>query len=177
MGSEIGDFVYKKRFKVDKRTPLQMSILHSHYKLPTFARLQPTNLHIRRCLYSQKAFFLFLLFFFSMFCPPTQASEDMLFFDPSPMSQDVLEGDDILLRCDVSNRDKITFHWIYNGDLFVLQFNKPNRFSNIEKYSKTILKFHEMFYILVQMNDYKIQFNEQTSKWNSEAEWCKRIAT
>ena len=38
-------------------------------------------------------------------------SQDSFYFDPAPVSQVVVEGDDVLLRCDVSSRQFITFYW------------------------------------------------------------------
>jgi len=45
-------------------------------------------------------------------CPEGQ---DMIYFDPAPPSQDVREGEDLLIRCDVSSRQLIVFYWTLNG--------------------------------------------------------------
>ncbi len=42
-------------------------------------------------------------------------SQDNFYFDPAPIDQDVLEGEDTLLRCDVSNRKHIAFYWQLDG--------------------------------------------------------------
>ena len=41
--------------------------------------------------------------------------QDSFYFDPAPVSQDVVEGSGVRLRCDVSNRQQITFYWTLNG--------------------------------------------------------------
>ena len=41
--------------------------------------------------------------------------QDSFYFDPAPVSQDVVEGSSVLLRCDVSNRQQIAFYWTLNG--------------------------------------------------------------
>jgi len=41
--------------------------------------------------------------------------QDSFYFDPPPVSQDVIEGEDMKLRCDVSNRKMIIFYWTLNG--------------------------------------------------------------
>ena len=42
-------------------------------------------------------------------------TQDSFYFDPSPVSQDVTEGEELRLRCDVSNRHLISFYWTFNG--------------------------------------------------------------
>ena len=42
-------------------------------------------------------------------------TQDNFYFDPHPQNTDVIEGDSVLLRCDVSNRHHITFKWELNG--------------------------------------------------------------
>ena len=37
--------------------------------------------------------------------------DDLFYFDPSPVGQDVIEGDPVTLRCDVSNRHLVVFYW------------------------------------------------------------------
>jgi len=41
--------------------------------------------------------------------------QDSFYFDPAPVSQDVVEGSGVRLRCDVSNRQQISFYWTLNG--------------------------------------------------------------
>ena len=41
--------------------------------------------------------------------------QDSFYFDPAPVSQDVVEGSSVRLRCDVSNRQQISFYWTLNG--------------------------------------------------------------
>jgi len=41
--------------------------------------------------------------------------QDSFYFDPSPINQDVVDGLEALLRCDVSNRRQIQFYWTLNG--------------------------------------------------------------
>jgi len=41
--------------------------------------------------------------------------QDSFYFDPAPVSQDVIEGSDVRLRCDVSNRQQISFYWTLNS--------------------------------------------------------------
>ena len=60
-----------------------------------------------------------------MFTVATQALTHDFYFDPHPRDQDVVEGDDVLLRCDVSNRNHITFRWDFNGKRLV---NDSRRF-------------------------------------------------
>lgn len=43
------------------------------------------------------------------------SSQQDIFFDPAPESQDVNEGADALIRCDVSNRYMVSFYWTFNG--------------------------------------------------------------
>lgn len=40
--------------------------------------------------------------------------EDVFYFDPAPVDQDVLEGGEARLRCDVSSRRMIMFYWTLN---------------------------------------------------------------
>lgn len=40
--------------------------------------------------------------------------QDNFYFDPSPMDQEVIEGQETRLRCDVSNRKHIRFYWTVN---------------------------------------------------------------
>jgi len=37
--------------------------------------------------------------------------QDSFYFDPAPVSQDVIQGASVRLRCDVSNRHQISFYW------------------------------------------------------------------
>jgi len=47
--------------------------------------------------------------------PPVPAKQqDGFYFDPAPVSQDVVEGEEVTLRCDVSNRRMISFYWMLN---------------------------------------------------------------
>jgi len=41
--------------------------------------------------------------------------QDSFYFDPAPVSQDVVEGSGVRLRCDVSNRHQIAFYWTLDG--------------------------------------------------------------
>ena len=41
--------------------------------------------------------------------------QDSFYFDPSPINQNVVDGVEALLRCDVSNRRQIMFYWTLNG--------------------------------------------------------------
>ena len=41
-------------------------------------------------------------------------SQDSFYFDPAPVSQVVVEEEDLRLRCDVSSRQYITFYWTLN---------------------------------------------------------------
>jgi len=41
--------------------------------------------------------------------------QDSFYFDPSPINQNVVEGVEAVLRCDVSNRRQIMFYWTLNG--------------------------------------------------------------
>jgi len=41
--------------------------------------------------------------------------QDSFYFDPAPVSQDVVEGSAVRLRCDVSNRHQIAFYWTLDG--------------------------------------------------------------
>lgn len=62
--------------------------------------------------------FVFVTILHMLFCPACgQASraQDNFFFSPNPVSQDVVEGSEVILRCDVSNRQSIVFHWESNG--------------------------------------------------------------
>jgi len=40
--------------------------------------------------------------------------EDVFYFDPAPVDQQVVEGGAVRLRCDVSNRRLISFYWTLN---------------------------------------------------------------
>ena len=42
------------------------------------------------------------------------SSQDSFYFDPAPVSQVVVEGEDVRLRCDVSSRQFIKFYWTLN---------------------------------------------------------------
>jgi len=46
---------------------------------------------------------------------PLSISQDSFYFDPAPVSQVVVEGEDVRLRCDVSSRQFIKFYWTLNG--------------------------------------------------------------
>lgn len=41
--------------------------------------------------------------------------EDVFYFDPAPVDQDVREGGEARLRCDVSSRRMIVFYWTLDG--------------------------------------------------------------
>ena len=41
--------------------------------------------------------------------------QDSFYFDPSPINQNVVDGAEALMRCDVSNRRQIVFYWTLNG--------------------------------------------------------------
>lgn len=41
--------------------------------------------------------------------------QDSFYFDPAPVGQDVVEGEEARLRCDTSNRRMIAFYWTLNG--------------------------------------------------------------
>lgn len=41
--------------------------------------------------------------------------QDSFYFDPAPIGLDVIEGEDVHLRCDVSNRRDVVFYWTLNG--------------------------------------------------------------
>ena len=41
--------------------------------------------------------------------------QDSFYFDPAPVSQNVIQGSGVRLRCDVSNRQQIAFYWTLNG--------------------------------------------------------------
>lgn len=70
------------------------------------------------------ALFFFLLLFFAIAVTKTK-QQDSFYFDPSPINQDVLEGEDVILRCDVSNRKLIMFSWTLNNKPLV---NTSRRF-------------------------------------------------
>ena len=53
-----------------------------------------------------------LLLCFVLVVTPAQSD---LYFDPQPRDLDAVEGQDVLMRCDVSNRAFIAFHWTLNG--------------------------------------------------------------
>lgn len=46
--------------------------------------------------------------------PRNCSSQDSFYFDPAPVSQVVVEGEDLRLRCDVSSRHFIRFYWTLN---------------------------------------------------------------
>lgn len=54
-----------------------------------------------------------LLFFF-LLCF-TVLSQDTFYFSSKPEDMDVIEGSEVLLRCDVSNRQHIVFSWAHNN--------------------------------------------------------------
>ena len=61
---------------------------------------------------------IFLSFaLFTLFFPAVTRSkqQDSFFFDPAPVTQNVVEGQDVTLRCDVSNRKHIIFYWTSEG--------------------------------------------------------------
>lgn len=66
-------------------------------------------LHIRRSL-------LILFFYLSTLAAITKSrQQDSYYFDPAPIDQDVVEGAEAYLRCDVSNRKHIKFYWSLNN--------------------------------------------------------------
>ena len=59
---------------------------------------------------------LTLLLFVSTFPAVTKSrQQDNFYFDPAPINQDVIEGKQSRLRCDVSNRKHIKFYWSLNN--------------------------------------------------------------
>jgi len=42
------------------------------------------------------------------------SSQDSFYFDPAPVSQVVVQGEDVRLRCEVSSRQFIKFYWTLN---------------------------------------------------------------
>ena len=55
---------------------------------------------------------LYLTLFLVCFVAVTQTrQQDNFYFDPAPIDRDVVEGDEIRLRCDVSSRRHIEFYW------------------------------------------------------------------
>lgn len=75
--------------------------------------------------------YVFYLFFAVLFGSLTAVTktkqQDSFYFDPSPINQDVVEGREALLRCDVSNRRQIQFYWTLNGRQLV---NTNRRFQD-----------------------------------------------
>lgn len=51
-----------------------------------------------------------------LFCPGVTRSrqQDNFYFDPSPQDQEVIQGHETRLRCDVSSRKHIRFYWTVN---------------------------------------------------------------
>lgn len=45
----------------------------------------------------------------------TVLSQDTFYFSSKPEDMDVIEGSEVLLRCDVSNRQHIVFSWAHNN--------------------------------------------------------------
>lgn len=45
----------------------------------------------------------------------TVLSQDTFYFSSKPEDMDVIEGSEVLLRCDVSNRQHILFSWAHNN--------------------------------------------------------------
>lgn len=58
---------------------------------------------------------LILILYLALFTAVTQTISEDFYFDPHPRDQDVVEGVEVKLRCDVSNRNHIVFRWDYNG--------------------------------------------------------------
>ena len=58
---------------------------------------------------------LIVCFTLCLFTVATQTLSQDLYFDPSPLDQDAVEGSDVTLNCDVSNRQHIVFRWELNG--------------------------------------------------------------
>lgn len=59
---------------------------------------------------------LILFFFLACFAAVTKTKEqDNFYFDPAPMNTDVVDGEEVRLRCDVSNRRLIRFYWTLNN--------------------------------------------------------------
>ena len=82
---------------------------------------------------------LILTFLFLHFVAITKSrTQQDIFFDPAPFGTNVAEGEETILRCDVSNRKHITFYWTLNdrrvantsrryqvdSDLRILRVNK-----------------------------------------------------
>jgi PTK7 protein tyrosine kinase 7 len=59
---------------------------------------------------------LVTLVFVAFFAAVTKSkTQDNFYFDPAPMDADAVEGGEVRLRCDVSNRKMIRFYWTLNG--------------------------------------------------------------
>ena len=59
--------------------------------------------------------FLLLTLLLSSFPGVTKSrQQDNFYFDPSPLGGEVVEGDQMRLRCDVSNRKHIAFYWTHD---------------------------------------------------------------
>ncbi|ELT99486.1 hypothetical protein CAPTEDRAFT_196179 [Capitella teleta] len=61
------------------------------------------------------AFLTIGLFLFAFAAVTKSKEQDNFYFDPAPMNTDVVEGEEVRLRCDVSNRKMISFYWTLNG--------------------------------------------------------------
>ena len=57
----------------------------------------------------------FTYLFFNLIGVTKTKQQDSFYFDPAPINQDVIEGEETRLRCDVSNRKLIIFYWMLNG--------------------------------------------------------------
>ena len=66
------------------------------------------------CSWQRVVLTLCVTFHLSTVAVETSLSQE-LYFDPSPLDQNAVEGSDVTLHCDVSNRQHIVFRWTFNN--------------------------------------------------------------
>ena len=70
---------------------------------------------------------LILLFIYFLSVSLSVFAEDSFYFSTMPQSRNVVEGSDITIDCDVSDRQHIIFQWMFRGKLVV---NSSRRFQD-----------------------------------------------
>ncbi len=80
-----------------------------------FSKLEVGEIATKMAAVSTQRTLILIVVLFSVFVAITKSrQQDSFYFDPAPINKDVIEGESVKLRCDVSNRKHIAFYWTLN---------------------------------------------------------------